>query len=123
MSQGSEVPAPLDPFGAWRGMRDSYMDAWSKSMIDAVNSEEYARAMGTVLDSYLTVSAPFRQAIERTMTQVLTQLNMPTRSDVTTLAERLTNIEMRLDDLDAKLDAAQTGKQPTGRRASGQKED
>jgi hypothetical protein len=34
----------------------------------------------------------------------LTRLNMPMRSDVTSLAERLTNVEMRLDDLDAKLD-------------------
>jgi hypothetical protein len=38
------------------------------------------------------------------MTQVLTQLNMPIRTDITSLAERLTHIEMRLDDLEAKLD-------------------
>jgi hypothetical protein len=38
------------------------------------------------------------------MTQVLTGLNIPMRSDVTSLAERLTNIETRLDDQDAKLD-------------------
>ena len=61
----------------------------------------------TMLDTWLTTSAPFRKAIESTMTQALTQLNMPTRSDVTSLAERLTNIEMRLDDLDAKLDETQ----------------
>jgi polyhydroxyalkanoate synthesis regulator phasin len=67
--------------------------------------------MGTMLDSYLTVSAPFREALQKTMTQVLTQLNMPTRSDVTSLAERLTNIELRLDDLDAKIDALQRGGQ------------
>ena len=35
---------------------------------------------------------------------MLTKLNMPTRPDVIGLAERLTNIEMRLDDLEAKLD-------------------
>jgi hypothetical protein len=34
---------------------------------------------------------------------VLTRLNMPTRADITSLAERLTNIEMRLDDLEARL--------------------
>lgn len=100
---------PFDPFAAWRGMRDTYMDTWSKAMIDAVNSEAYAEAMGTMMDNYLTASAPFRDAIQRTMSQVLTQLNMPTRTDVTNLAERLTNIEMRLDDLDAKLDALRGG--------------
>ena len=47
---------------------------------------------------------------------MLTNLNMPTRADVTGLAERLTNIEMRLDDLDARLDemqrAARKGRGP-----------
>jgi hypothetical protein len=32
---------------------------------------------------------------------------MPSRSDVTSVAERLTNIEMRLDDLEAKIDDVQ----------------
>jgi len=41
------------------------------------------------------------------VTQALQQSNMPTRSDVVSLAERLTNIERRLDDLDAKLDESE----------------
>jgi hypothetical protein len=96
---------PFDPFGAWTSMRDTYMDAWSKSMIDMVNSEEYARASATFLDNYLTVSEPFRRTVEKAMQQVLSGLNMPSRQDVVALAERLTNIETRLDDLDAKVDA------------------
>ena len=107
MNEQSGQPNPSDPLNAWRGMRDTYMDVWSKAMINAVNTEDYAKAVGTMLDSYLTVSAPFRDAISRAMTQVLAQLNMPTRTDVTNLAERLTNIEMRLDDLDARLDTLQ----------------
>lgn len=97
----------FDPTGMWRGMRDANLDAWSKMMIQLVNSEAYAQATGSVLDAWLTTSAPFRKAMENTMTQVLTQLNMPTRTDVTNLAERLTNLEMRLDDLDAKLNEIQ----------------
>jgi hypothetical protein len=95
---------PMDPFGMMKGLRDSNMDAWSKMMQQFVNTEGYAQATGKMLDTYLTTSAPFRNMIEQSMTHVLTQLNMPTRGDVTGLAERLTNIEMRLDDLDAKLD-------------------
>jgi hypothetical protein len=103
MSRRPDEPDPLDPFGGWRAMRDAGMETWSKMMIDLVNSEAYARATGQMLDTYLTVSAPFQRAIETVMTRVLTQLNMPTRADVTGLAERLTNIELRLDDLDARL--------------------
>src|SRR5262249_58931927 len=107
MSQKSDEQQAFDPFGPWKGMRDAGMDAWSKMMIQLVNNEAYAQASGAMLDAWLTSSAPFRKAIESTMTQVLTQLNMPTRSDITGLAERLTNIEMRLDDMEAKLDESQ----------------
>lgn len=104
MSQKSDDQQAFDPFGAWKSMRDGGMDAWSKMMIQMVNTEAYAQASATMLDTWLTTSAPFRKAIESSMTQVLTQLNMPTRTDITSLAERLTHIEMRLDDLEAKLD-------------------
>lgn len=101
MNQGD---TPFDPFAAWGGMRDTYMDAWSKQMLELVNSEQYAEASGAMLDSYLAVSEPLRKAMTSSMAQVLEQFNMPSRADITGLAERLTNIEMRLDDLDAKLD-------------------
>ncbi len=105
MSDQSETTKPFDPFEAWRSMRDTSMEAWSKAMIQAVNSDAYAKATGAMLDAYLSASSPFREIVEKTMVQVLQQLSMPTRDDVLSIAERLTNIEMRLDDLDAKLDA------------------
>ncbi len=88
----------------WRGMRDTYLDAWAKSMVEMVNTEAYAQATGSMLDTYLTVSAPFREAVEKAMLKTLEQLAMPSRADVVSIAERMTNIEMRLDDMDAKLD-------------------
>jgi hypothetical protein len=94
----------MDP---WRGMRDAYLDAWAKTAVDMVNTEAYAEATGAMLDTYLTVSAPFREAVEKAMLKTLEQLAMPSRADVISIAERMTNIEMRLDDLDAKLDVIQ----------------
>src|SRR5690242_17915145 len=104
MSQKADEQQAFDPFGAWKTMRDTGMDAWSKMMVQLVNTEAYAQASAAMLDTWLTTSAPFRKALETTMTQVLTQLNMPTRADVSSLAERLTHIEMRLADLEPKLD-------------------
>src|SRR6516164_998226 len=115
MSNESESTNPLDPFDTmtslwetnlknWKSMRDTSMDSWSKMLIDTVNSDEYSHTTGQWLDTYLTLSQPFRRIIDLMMTQVLTNLNMPMRTDVTSLAERLTNIETRLDDQDAKLD-------------------
>ena len=99
---------PFDPFGTWTTMRDAMMETWSKAMIDVVNSDAYAQATGAMLDNYLSMSTPLQKAMESAMGRILAQLNMPSRSEVTGLAERLTNIEMRLDDLDAKLDLIQS---------------
>lgn len=105
-------------------MRDTNLETWSKMMIDLVNSEAYSQATSQWLDTYLTLSQPFQQILEKTTTQVLTGFNMPIRSDVTSLAERLTNVEMRLDDIDAKLDDIQRAVQTlsTSNRAAKAKE-
>jgi hypothetical protein len=111
-SETSNVPDPYETMTSlwetnlknWKSMRDTSLDSWSKMMIDSVNSDEYSHSTGQWLDTYLTLSQPFRRMIDLMMTQVLTNLNMPMRTDVTSLAERLTNIETRLDDQDAKLD-------------------
>jgi hypothetical protein len=95
---------PFDPTGMLKNMRDANMDAWAKMMVELVQSDAYAESTGAMLDAWLTSSGPFRKAIESSMAQVMAQLNLPTRDDVTRIAERLTNIEMRLDDLDARLD-------------------
>ena len=95
---------PFDPMESFRELRDNYLDNWAKAMIDIVNTEAYGKATGAVLDGYLTMSAPFREGVEKAMVQTLAQLNMPSRADVSSVAERLTSVEFRLDDMDAKLD-------------------
>jgi polyhydroxyalkanoate synthesis regulator phasin len=93
-----------DPFEPFRGMRDAYLDAMSKTMVETVNSEAYAKTTGAMLDWSLTASNPFREAMEKSMEQAMQQLSLPSRQDVISLAERFTNLELRVDDLDAKLD-------------------
>jgi len=94
----------VDPFEAFRAMRDKYLESMSKVMIDAVNSEEYAQATGAMLNNYLTLSSPFREALDKAMLMALEQFSLPSRQQVVALAERFTSLEMKLDDIDAKLD-------------------
>ncbi len=93
-----------DPLEQWRALRDVYMDAWAKAMGETVNSEAYTQASGAVLDTCLTASSPFRDAQKKAMITALEQLNMPSRAEFVSLAERLSNIELLLDDMSAKLD-------------------
>jgi polyhydroxyalkanoate synthesis regulator phasin len=106
--QKSENTKVFDPFEPFRGMRDAYLEAMSKTMIESVNTEEYAQASGAMLDTYLTVSAPFRDALEKSMVQALQHLSLPSRQEVAALAERFTNLEMRLDDLDVRFSGIET---------------
>src|SRR6185437_5214009 len=107
MSQPNDIPNPFDPFSFWRTTQNASLESWSKAMIELVNTEVYAEATGRILDSYLAASVPMRKIVEQAMAQVLGQVNMPTRAEVLSLAERMTNIEMRLDDLDARFDEMQ----------------
>jgi hypothetical protein len=116
MSENSDTFNPFDPTGMLKTMRDSNMEVWSKMMIQLVNTDAYSKATGTMLDTWLSTSAPFRKMLETIMTQVLTNLNMPNRGDVIRLAERLVNIEMRLDDLEAKLEEVRTAARPDSAR-------
>ncbi len=100
----TESTKPFDPLESFRGTRDAYLDAMAKAMVEAVNTEGYAKATGAMLENSLTISAPFRDAMERSMLQILQQLSLPSRQDFAALADRFTNMEMRLDDMDAKLD-------------------
>jgi hypothetical protein len=107
----------VDPMDTWRQMRDTYLDAWAKAMVEAVNSDAYAKASGVMLDTYLSASTPLHEATEKTMLQALQQLSMPSRADFISLAERLSNVEMRLDDMDAKLDRIEIALTPAAPRA------
>lgn len=102
-AQASNGKTP-DPLEQWQGMRDAYLEAWAKVFNDTVKSDAYAQTTGVMLDAALTASSPLRVVLQKTMLTTLEQLSMPTRDDFVSLAERLTNVEVRLDDMDAKLD-------------------
>lgn len=105
MSNAQETTSKTcDPFEPFRALRDAYLDAMARAMVDTVKTEAYAQATGTMLEDYLAAVAPLREALDKSMLQALQQLELPSRQEVAALAERFTHVEMRLDDMDAKLD-------------------
>src|SRR3569833_1320008 len=79
MAAEKEDTNSVDPFEAFRKMRESCLEGMSKVMIDAVNSEEYAQSTGALLNNYLTLSAPFREALDKSMEMALEQFSLPSR--------------------------------------------
>lgn len=104
MSESSKSENMFDPFGMMKSMRDASMENWSKTMTEFVNSDSFTAAQAEMLNAWLATSTPFRKLLESTLSQSMQALQLPTSEDLVRIAERLTNIEMRLDDMDAKLD-------------------
>ena len=94
----------FDPVKLVRDTRDAGMDAWAKLMLRLTSSHEYQRMQGFISRPTLLALAMFRKASDSTMGGVLGNLNMPSREEVLQISQRLTHIEMALDDLAAGLD-------------------
>jgi hypothetical protein len=104
MAENDQKADFFDPTGMLKSMRDTGLERWSKAMTGLVHGDAFAQANGAMLDALLSTSAPFRKSLETVMAQTLANLSLPSRDEVARLAERLTNMEMRLDDMDSKLD-------------------
>jgi hypothetical protein len=104
MSENNDTSAGFDPLDMLKRMRDANMDAWAKMMTDLVNTDAYSGANAELVNAWFSSNAPFRKALDCAMTQSLASLHLASSDDFIRLAERLTGIEMRLDDIEAKLD-------------------
>lgn len=103
MSEQSQEPK-VDPFAHMIQFYDTWSKSWAQAMSEAVSSKSFAESMGQQIEGSLEALSLARKQVNEIMAQYLQQMNLPTRDDVTSLAERITRIEMVMDDIDAKLD-------------------
>jgi len=94
----------IDPFAQMFQFYDNFQKSWSGVASETVSSKGFAESMGQQLESSLDTMTLFRNQFGDMMEQYLQQMSLPTRKDVVSLGKRLTQLEMTMDDLDAKLD-------------------
>ena len=104
MTHTKQPPNSFDPFSQWQAMRDRGMESWSSAMKEFVHSDEYAAASAQWLDTYLTLSKSFQRVMDEAITQTLSQYKVPSTDDLKRMTERLWNMELKVDDLDARMD-------------------
>ena len=80
------------------------MEDFAKVTHAVTTTNAWQRANTALAKPTLLVSAILKEKREAAMSDLLGQLNMPSREDVLTLSQRLTHIEMVLDDLGAGVD-------------------
>jgi hypothetical protein len=100
----SEADRGVEVQKVLRNARDTMMDAWASLMLKLTSSHEYQRVQGMIVKPALLGYALFRKASDSVMSPFLAQLNMPSRDEVIRIAQRLTHIEMALDDLGAAVE-------------------
>ena len=89
MSEESQV----DPFAHMIQFYDTWSKAWSQAMSEAVASKSFAESMGQQIEGSLETLSLARKQINDIMAQYLHQMNLPTRKEVLSLAERLTKFQ------------------------------
>lgn len=105
MSEGQKPEQPqVDPMAPMVQFYDMLAKSWSGAMSEMVASKSFADTVSKQMEGNLELVGLMRQQVGVLMEEYLHQVSLPSRSDMTGLAERLTRIEMRLDDVDAKLD-------------------
>lgn len=85
-------------------MQGIWLDGWAKMLGEGVQTPEYGKMMGQWMETWLSTGGSARQQLEQITEQYLEQMSLPSRKELTSVAKRITHLEMKLDDLDAKMD-------------------
>ena len=88
-----------DPFAAWRDWVGQSERQWNTFLNEAMATDEFGQSMGQFMDVYLNM----QRGMNEVMGRYLTALNLPSRSDVLSLANRLSDIEGRLSGIEDTL--------------------
>lgn len=103
MSEGQErlPPTPSEMVDAWRQTAAQMEQRWNEYLNQVMGSEPFAQAMARSMDTFLTLQAGYGRMME----QYLRVMNVPTRSDIVQLAERIGALEQQISDLSMTLGA------------------
>jgi uncharacterized protein Yka (UPF0111/DUF47 family) len=93
-----------DPFAQMLQFYDDWTKTWAGAASEMVSSKGFADSMAQQLQSSLSAAQLMRRQMSELMEQSLQGMSLPTRKEVLGIAERLTSVEMRLDDMEDKLD-------------------
>ena len=93
---------PPDPFAAWREWVTKSEHQMNAMFNEMMGTEQFARASG----GWLEMMTMFQQTMNESAQRYFQLVNVPTRTDVAELAERLTAVEERLQRIESLLAAA-----------------
>lgn len=89
----------LNPMALWRDWFVKSEKAWSQALTDMMGDERFSKGLGRYMQEALHTHRMFSEA----MSQYLANLNLPSRSDVLDVSDRLGQIEDTLAAIQVEL--------------------
>ena len=108
-----QTPFP-DPLEMWRNWLSESERQWNGFLNQAMATDEFSQAMGKFMDVYLNMQKSMSEAMSR----YLTSMNLPTRTDVLAIGDRLSALEDRFTAVEAALKKTPAGASENGAPAA-----
>jgi hypothetical protein len=101
----AQTPASPDLMTQWKQFLDQWIEAWSRVLGQAMNTESFAQQMGRSLESWLAIQTPVKKAGEQALEQTLQGLNLASRTQVTSIAKQIVELEERIERVEDGIQA------------------
>jgi hypothetical protein len=111
----AQTPATPDLMAQWKQFLDQWIEAWSRVLGQSMGTEAFAQQMGRSLEAWLAAQAPLKKAGEQAVEQTLQAMNVASRSQLTSVARQLVDLEERLERVEEGIQAILTRLPPRER--------
>ena len=101
----AQTPASPDLMAQWKQFLEQWIEAWSRVLGQAMSTEAFAQQMGRSLESWLAAQAPAKKATEQALEQTLQALNLASRTQLTSVARQIVELEERLERVEDGIQA------------------
>ena len=96
-----EANSQTDVGQLWRSWLTETERQWNSFFNDVMGTDSFGRFLGGYMEIYST----FQRLVAQNMERSLSTLNVPSRSDIVDLSERLSNVEDRLGSIESSIRA------------------
>jgi BMFP domain-containing protein YqiC len=86
------VPSPAEMLEPWRQMAERFEGQWNSYFNQMMGTDQFANLLNTYTQGFLGMQQGIAQNVERSFQA----MNLPTRSDLTALGERLSALEAQI---------------------------
>jgi hypothetical protein len=101
----AQTPASPDLMAQWKQFLDQWIEAWSRVLGQAMHTQSFAEQLGRSLEGWLIAQAPLKKAGEQALDQSLQALNLASRSQLTSVAKQIVELEERLERVEDGIQA------------------